>query len=82
MSESNNKSFPELLKKLPKADYSSGGAGAMSKVYRAGNVYHVSKSARHFAQQSANYKDIVIFNEPGRVPVAKQGLNYLTIFSL
>jgi len=42
-----------------------------SKVYRAGDVYHVPGSARHFARQAANYKVIVILNEPGRVPVAK-----------
>ena len=42
-----------------------------SKVYRAGDVYHVPESAWHFARQAANYKVIVILNEPGRVPVAK-----------
>ena len=42
-----------------------------SKVYRAGDVYHVPEGVLHFARQSANYKDIVIFNEPGRVQVAK-----------
>lgn len=41
-----------------------------SKVYRAGGLSCFG-SARHFARQSANYKDIVIFNEPGRVPVVK-----------
>jgi len=29
MSESNSKSFPEFVKKLPKADYASDGAGAI-----------------------------------------------------
>ncbi len=29
MLESNNKLFPEFIKKLPKADYSSDGAGAI-----------------------------------------------------
>ena len=29
MSKSNNKSFPEFVKKLPKADYFSDGAGAI-----------------------------------------------------
>ena len=38
-----------------------------SKVYRAGDVYYVPESARHFARQAENYKVIVIFNEPGRV---------------
>ena len=113
MLESNEKSFPEFVKKLPKADYSSDGAGAIrgfvvegknlqvvfnendeaveftphthagvvlegecelviegkSKIYGAGDVYHVPEGALHFARQSENYKDIVIFNEPGRVPV-------------
>ena len=118
MSESNNKSFPEFVKKLPKADYSSAGAGAIrgfvvegknhqvvfnendeaveftphthaasfgvvlegecelviegvSKIYRAGDVYHVPEGALHFARQSANYRDIVIFDEPGRVPMVR-----------
>ncbi len=85
MSESNNKLFPELLKKLPKVDYSSDGAEAIrvlegecelviegeSKIYGAGDVYHVPEGVLHFARQSANYKDIVIFNEPGRIPVLR-----------
>ncbi|MEE9445392.1 MAG: cupin domain-containing protein [Cocleimonas sp.] len=40
-----------------------------SKRYHAGETYHVPEGVRHFARQSANYKDIVIFNEKNRVPV-------------
>lgn len=41
--------------------------------YVAGEVYHVPANTEHFARQSANYKDIVIFNEPDRVAVASRG---------
>ncbi len=116
MSVSSDKSFPEFVRNLPKADYSRDGAGEIrgyvvqgeghqvvfnendqavefaphrhaasfgvvlqgecelviegkSSFYRAGDVYHVPEGALHFARQSADYKDIVIFNER-RVPLA------------
>jgi hypothetical protein len=40
----------------------------VSTIYKAGEVYHVPEGKLHFARQSAGYKDIVIFNEPDRVP--------------
>ena len=40
-----------------------------SKRYHVGETYHVPEGVRHYARQSANYKDIVIFNEKNRVPV-------------
>lgn len=40
----------------------------VSSRYEAGDVYHVPANTEHFARQSENYKDIVIFNETGRVP--------------
>ncbi|MCG8607759.1 cupin domain-containing protein [bacterium] len=39
------------------------------QVFRPGDVYRVPEGALHFARQSADYKDIVIFNEPGPVPI-------------
>lgn len=36
-------------------------------IYRRGDVYHVPGGVEHYAWQSANYKDIVIFDEPFRV---------------
>jgi mannose-6-phosphate isomerase-like protein (cupin superfamily) len=40
----------------------------VSTIYRAGEMYQVPAGKLHFARQSAGYKDIVIFNEPNRVP--------------
>ena len=40
----------------------------VSTRYEAGDVYRVPADTTHFARQSENYKDIVIFNEAGRVP--------------
>lgn len=115
MTQVNNKSFPEFVKKLPRGDYSDHGADhlrgyvvggpthqvvfnendeplefephthaasfgvvlegwcelvieGVSTRYEAGQVYHVPADTVHFARQSANYKDIVVFDEPKRVP--------------
>jgi hypothetical protein len=38
--------------------------------YRAGDIYHVPGGVLHHAWQSADYKDIVVFREPSRVPEA------------
>jgi mannose-6-phosphate isomerase-like protein (cupin superfamily) len=117
MAGGQKKSFPEFVRDLPKADYSSDGAGAIrgyvlqgeghqvvfnendeaveftphrhaasfgvvlqgecelviegeSQFFRTGDVYRVPEGSLHFARQSEDYKDIVIFNEPGRVPIA------------
>ena len=40
----------------------------VSTTYRQGEMYHVPGGVEHYARQSAGYKDIVIFNEPCRVP--------------
>ena len=111
------KTFPDFIKNMPKADYSSDGAGDIRgyivqsgthqvvfnendeaveftphvhaesfgvvisgwcdliidgecQRYHAGDTYRVPGGVRHFARQSANYKDIVIFNEQQRVPLA------------
>lgn len=40
-----------------------------SRIYNEGETYRVPEGVRHFARQSANYKDIVIFNEQARVPL-------------
>lgn len=40
-----------------------------SRIYHAGETYNVPGGVRHFARQSENYKDIVIFDEGNRVPV-------------
>jgi mannose-6-phosphate isomerase-like protein (cupin superfamily) len=44
-----------------------------SSFYRAGDVYYVPANVTHFARQSANYKDIVIFDQSDRVPVSRRG---------
>ncbi len=48
-------------------DDDSGGEREVRELYRAGEVYRVPAQVDHYAIQSANYKDIVIFNEPRRV---------------
>lgn len=40
----------------------------VSTIYHPGDTYHVPGGVEHYARQSAGYKDIVIFNEPRRVP--------------
>ncbi len=37
--------------------------------YKVGDTYHVPAGVLHYAWQSANYRDIVVFDEPMRVPV-------------
>jgi quercetin dioxygenase-like cupin family protein len=44
----------------------------VSTTYRAGDVYHVPGGVVHYARQSANYKDIVVFEEAERVPLMKE----------
>jgi mannose-6-phosphate isomerase-like protein (cupin superfamily) len=44
-----------------------------SSVYRAGDVYRVPANVTHFARQSANYPDIVIFDEASRVTMNPKG---------
>jgi quercetin dioxygenase-like cupin family protein len=43
----------------------------VSTTYRAGDVYHVPGGVTHYARQSAGYRDVVVFDEPARVPVAE-----------
>jgi uncharacterized protein YjlB len=43
----------------------------VATTYRAGDVYHVPGGVLHYAKQSAGYRDVVIFAEPCRVPLAK-----------
>ncbi|MEM8641640.1 MAG: hypothetical protein AAGG51_22905 [Cyanobacteria bacterium P01_G01_bin.54] len=37
--------------------------------YEVGQMYRIPANTLHFARQSANYKDVVIFNEANRVPL-------------
>ncbi len=42
-----------------------------SKVYRAGEVYHVSEAPGILPGSPQTTKTLLFFNEPGRVPVVK-----------
>lgn len=44
--------------------------GVVHGPFGVGDVYHVPADTTHYARESANYRDIVIFNERARVDKA------------